>query len=139
MRDLIAVNGKPDAIGVEDYLNPAAQRSADAAITALELRGALEAIAACYGLPVYEARADTVRVHFCGQKSATKATRGGPPKTSRQRDEERLATKRMVNRQAVLMRYLPADNLDYDKADACALFDYLSVVQFKCRPRLVMR
>src|SRR5579859_6624086 len=41
-----------DLVAIEDFLNPAAQRSPEAAISALRLDGAVRAVAGCYGVRV---------------------------------------------------------------------------------------
>ncbi|MDP2358669.1 MAG: hypothetical protein Q8M31_21800 [Beijerinckiaceae bacterium] len=112
----------PDLIAVEDFLNPEAIKSPDAVIASLLMHGAVESIAGLWGIPVMSTAPGTIRKHFCGKASALPRSAG--PKTSRQKAEAREATKQMVLKRAITLRYLPRDCVDYDKADACAIFDH---------------
>jgi hypothetical protein len=121
MRDWLRVES-PDAIIVEDFLHPLAQLSADVVIQQLHFHGVVRALAACKSVPIRTVRADVVRVHFCGKKSALKITRG--EKTPKQKADARKATKQMVLQRAILLGYLPRGASDDNAADAAAIFDW---------------
>jgi hypothetical protein len=101
---------KPDLICVEHYLNPAAQKHADAAIGGLLLAGALRAIAGCYGIRVEAPYDSTIRKHFAGKGRAG----------------DRTSSNDMVLKRAIVLGYLPRDCKDWDRANAVACFDYAS-------------
>jgi hypothetical protein len=126
----------PDLIAVEDYLNPVAQPSADAAIAALLLHGGVELLAGTYGIPVKRTHVDTIRRVFCGRSSFFPRTRG--PKTSRQKAEARAATKAMVLRRAIDEGMLPHGCLDDDKGDACAVFRHAEIHFAKVAPKALI-
>lgn len=132
LRDVLIVES-PDLIAAEDFMNPQAQKSADAVIASLELHGALIGVAGLWGVRIERAHVDTIRRHFCGRSSAFPRTRG--PKTARQKAEARQATKDMVLRRAKLLGYLPADCRDDDKADACAIWDFACATYAGVKPR----
>lgn len=107
LRDLF-VTDKPDEIVVEDYMNPAGSKSADATISQLLCHGALLAIAGCYGIPVRPVKAGDIRKHFIGRASCG----------------DRQKTNDAMVKRAVLLGYLPSGSGDWDKASAAGLFDY---------------
>lgn len=101
--------GIPDLICIEQYMNPTGQPSARAVISQMMLHGAAHAMAGVYSVNAVMPNVGQVRKHFCGQ-----ATSG----------EGRDATKNMVLRRAIQLRYLPTGCTDDDRADACALWDW---------------
>ncbi len=121
--------GLPDLIVVENYLNPAASKSADATIGALVTHGALCAIAGCYGVRVESVPAATVRRHFIGV--STLAPSRKQPRTAKQMREDRQRINDAVTKRAILLGYLPAGSNDWDRASAAALWDY--AVSHFCR------
>ena len=142
LRDRLAAGPRPALIGVERYLPPVAQKSADATKIAQQMRGALEAVASCYRVTVLDASVDTVRKHFCGVSSAHARTRRRPETTDREhakmRAESRDATKSMVIARAIQLGYLPRGCDDADRADAAALFDLFQATEFRVRPTLAL-
>lgn len=117
---------RPDLICVEHYLNPSAQKSADAAIGGLLLAGAVRAIAGCYGIRVEAPYDSTIRKHFTGKGRAGETERAAAK-------DSRTATNEMVLRRAIALGYLPRDCRDWDRANAVAAFDYASA-HFARRP-----
>jgi hypothetical protein len=102
-------HGIPDLLCIEQYMNPFAQQSDRVTISQMMLHGAAHAMAGVYSINAVMPNVGQVRKHFCGQ-----ATSG----------EGRDATKNMVLRRAIQLRYLPTGCTDDDRADACALFDW---------------
>lgn len=133
MRDRLA-RERPNLIGIERYLNPMAHRSADTVVLALLMRGAVEAVASCYGVPVMDADVATVRKHFCGYATAHRGGRRPAGLTDRQERERKAQmrddTKAMVIARAVALGYLPRGSEDADKADASAVWDYFAATEF---------
>jgi hypothetical protein len=112
----------PDMLVVEDFLQPGAHRSGHSVIMQLHLHGVARAIAHRRSVPVKVVNVDKVRVHLCGKKSALPITRG--PKTSRQKQEARDETKRMVLKQCKLLGLIPKFSDDTDASDAAALWEF---------------
>lgn len=126
-----------DLIVTEAPMNPAASRSADATIGQLYLHGALQAVTANLDVDVETAPVMAVRKHFCGQ--ATAAPRRTQKRTMAQANADRRAINMMVLHRAILLGYLPGDSLDWDCANACALFDFACAKFARTRPQdLVM-
>jgi hypothetical protein len=124
VRDRFRVE-RPDLIVVEDYLNPAASRSADATIAQLLCHGSLYNTAAQYSIAFRSVAPGTARAHFCGKASAAEPrARGAAPKTSRQKNDDRERTNMMVVKRAIQLGYLPFGCTDWDKASAACLWDY---------------
>ena len=113
-------------VAVENYLNPAAQPNADAVISGIMLRGALEAVASHHGITVEGVDVATIRKHFCGRATVAAPRRGNsPPRSAKQKAADRLATKEMVWRRAVALGYFSRDESpDYDRSDAVAVWDH---------------
>jgi hypothetical protein len=107
LRDQFVLD-RPDLLVIEKALHPSVQPHAAPVISSLMLEGAIRAIAGTYGVRVEEVASSTFRKHFCGQANAG----------------DRTATNLMVLRQAITMGYLPRTCTDWDRASACALFDY---------------
>lgn len=110
LRDLTAFD-KPDVVVCEDFLNPAAHKSADAAILGIALFTIVEAWAFERKYRFEAANRSTVLKHFIGVG----------------RTGDRASTKDAVIRRARLLKYIPSDCHDDNRADAAALFDYGSV------------
>jgi hypothetical protein len=107
LRDLF-VTDLPDLIVAEDFMNPAASKSADATISQLLSHGALTGIAFCYGIKVERVPAAKVRKHFIGHSS------GG----------DRNRTNEQVVKRAIMLGYLPRESTDWDRANAAGTYDY---------------
>lgn len=108
LRDLF-ITDKPDTIVVESFMNPAASKSADATISQLLSHGALHAMCACYGIEdIRPVPANDMRKHFIGHSSAG----------------DRDRTNRQVVKRAILLGYLPKESTDWDRGNACGLWDY---------------
>lgn len=107
LRDLF-VTDLPELIVAEDFMSPAASKSADATISQLLSHGALNGIAFCYGIKVERVPANEVRRHFCGRSSAG----------------DRDKTNQMVVKQSIALGYLPKGSTDWDRANAAATYDF---------------
>lgn len=90
--------------------------------SAWQLVGAVNAVAACYGVRTEEANLDDVRGHFTGRKRW-----GG-------RDE----AKRKVVERCHLLGYFPNDCRDDNRGDACAVFDWASHHYFRKQMKLAL-
>jgi len=110
---------KPDFVCVEHFMNPAAQKSADAIILQIEVYGVIVAMCRRYGIRYAAPQRSTVVTHFCGP--------GAP------RDRDSL--KRAVVQRAILLGYMPKGVRDDNRADACALFDWASAHHGRTPPR----
>ncbi len=114
---------RPDLCCIEHYLNPAAQKSADAVILQIMVFGVIVAMCQAYGVRFEMPHRATVLKHFCGKG----------------RTGDRVETKRMVINRAKVLGYIPRDCIDDNRADACALFDFASVTYARQTPeRLVL-
>lgn len=135
LRDLIIVEN-PDLIAVEDFLNPEAQPSADAAIMALRLHGAIDALAGVYGIAVRRTAPAQIRKHFCGQSTAVPARkRGQAALSAKQKAENRLKTKQMVFYRAMNIGYFERGApFDADKGDVAAVFDHAAATFARATP-----
>lgn len=124
LRDMFVLE-KPDLVVVEQEMNPSVQLSAAVVFWHLYLHGAVASICGCYsGIQIEKPTAATARAHFCGQASAAPKRARGHTRTAAERKADRDATNKMVFARAVLLGYLPPAPVDWDKASACALFDY---------------
>jgi hypothetical protein len=136
LRDNIRIEN-PDAIVIEDFMNPAAQPSASTIVSQMFFHGAVEAIAGVYGVRTVRPTSSQFRVHFCGQASA--APKRNRPRTKAEQEADRVATNMMVVRRAILLGYLPRGSTDWDKASAAALWDWACATLARRAPtRLVM-
>jgi Holliday junction resolvasome RuvABC endonuclease subunit len=99
---------RPDLVVVEHFLNPVAQKSADAVILQIMVYGVIVAMCQRYGIRIEEPGRSTILKHFIGR-----ANMG-----------DRESTKQAVLRRAKLLKYMPAESFDKDRADACAVFDF---------------
>lgn len=109
LRDVFALD-RPDLIVIEAYMHPKAQPSGDVIISSISFDGAIRGKAACYGIRVETVAADTHRKHFTGKG----------------RTGDRTETNLMVLRQAIAVGYVPRDSRDWDRANACSIFDFAS-------------
>ncbi|WP_018407909.1 hypothetical protein [Methylocystis rosea] len=122
LRDRLMLE-RPDLICIEHYLNPVAQKSADAVILQLMCFGVAVAEAMARDIRHEKPAASTVRKHFIGA-----ANKG-----------ERKATKAAVLNRARALGYIPRDCIDDNRADACAIWDYAAATYARVRPsKLVM-
>jgi hypothetical protein len=136
LRDRLTLE-RPDIVVIESAMNPVASKSADATISQLYCHGALHAIAGTYGLRVETVAAQTARKHFAGKSSAS--PRRGSPRTAAQMRQDREDTNRMIVKRAILLGYLPHGSDDWDKASACALYDFAAAKFGRVQPNsLVM-
>jgi hypothetical protein len=115
-----------DLVVAENYIPHGAmaklRSSPDARDGAILFNGALRAVCALENVPVRCPDVNTVRVHFCGQRSAG----------------DRDSTKRMVVTRAQMLGYLSRDCDDDDMADAAALFDFASSHFGRAAPRFAL-
>jgi hypothetical protein len=122
LRDMWTLE-KPDLVVVEHFMNPAAQKSADAIILQIEVYGVVVALCRAYGIRYEAPQRMTVVKHFLGQQPR----------------QEREALKAKIVSRAILLGYMPRDCRDQNRADACALWDYGSAHHCRTPPReLVM-
>lgn len=112
----------PDLIIAEQFLDPSAQLHGAVVVTQLLLHGALDAVAACYGVEVRRHAASSIRKHFCGQAFAL--PRSKQQRTPKEKAEARKATKAMVLSRCHMLGYFPRSVTDDNRADACATFDF---------------
>jgi len=113
------VLGKPDLCCIEHYMNPVAQKSADAIILQIMVFGVIVAVCRSYGVRIETPHRATVLKHFIG-----KANMG-----------ERALTKQAVIKRSIALRYVPHGCVDDNRADACALFDYAAATFARAAPR----
>lgn len=107
LRDTLAVYA-PDICIIERYLNPVAQKSADAVVLQLMVFGAIVALCHAQGVKFHTPHRATIVKHFCGRAHAN----------------GRAETKAMVLSRAHVLGYLPKDCRDDDQADAIAAWSY---------------
>ncbi len=140
LRCLCMVNPDIEMIAVEQAMSSMAIMSAPAIEQTYELHGAVRAVARCYGIPVRKTPVATIRTHFCGKASAAAPRqRGSAPRSSRQKEADREATKMMVWRRAVQLGYFErGERPDYDKADAVAVFDHAAFTFLKVQRPFAM-
>lgn len=123
----------PEMIVAEDHLHPTASIGGDAIVSQVLLHGALNAIAAAYGVQVRRIPAATIRKHFCGKSSAL--PRGKGERTPKEKAEARKATKAMVVGRCHALGYFPNSVIDDNRADACAAWDWASANIARVAPR----
>lgn len=112
----------PDLVVLEDFMNPAGQPSADAAIMQLKLHGVAEAICGAFCCRIEVVRAETWRKHALGMGRMPGVR--GQPKSKKERYEDRKELKRLAVKRAQLLGYMPSDAFDDNRAEACLLWDY---------------
>jgi hypothetical protein len=112
-----------DLLAIEHFLNPAAQKSADAVILQLMCFGVAVAEGMARGMRIEAPHPSTIRAHFIGA-----AHKGA-----------RKDTKAAVLTRAKVLGYVPRDCRDTDRSDACAVFDFAAATYARVPPRdLVM-
>lgn len=122
LRDLFVLD-KPDLCFLEHYLNPVAQKSADAVILQLMVYGVIVATCQSYQVRYETAHAATIRKHFIGAANAGR----------------RQDTKLAVLNRAKALGYIPRDCRDDNRADALAAWDFAAATYARARPeRLVL-
>lgn len=127
------LDGAPyDLIITESPMNPAASKSSDATIGQLYLHGALQGVAAIFGVEVETAPVMAVRKYFCGQATA-------PPVRGRKRTiAEARGARKFINEavlaRAILLGYLSEGSVDWDEANAAALWDFGCAKFARARP-----
>jgi hypothetical protein len=110
---------KPDLVCVEHFMNPAAQKSADAIILQIEVYGVIVAMCRAYGIRYEAPQRMTVLKHFIGVG----------------RTGDRAETKRAVVQRAIMLGYMPRGCTDDNRADACAVFDWSAAHHGRTPPR----
>lgn len=109
----VEAHGRPDVVCIEKWLNPFAQKSAQAVESSLRLNGAVHAImGGRYHCNIVEPADSTIRAAVCGMGRAGK------------RDQ----SKAMVIQTMKLLKMLPADSFDDNRADAVAGWVWTSTV-----------
>ena len=99
---------QPDLVVIEEFMNPAAQKSADAISLQLMVYGVVVALCQSYTIPYRAVHRMTIVKHFLGP----------------QRRQQRAELKAKVVGRAILLGYMPRGHTDQNRADACAAFDY---------------
>jgi len=125
---------RPDIIVAEQFMDPSAQLSGAVVVTQLLLHGAVDAIAAVYGVEVRRVPASTIRKHFCGKAYAMPRSRG-VTRTSKEKAEARAATKAMIVQRCHVLGYMPRAVTDDNRADALAGFDWATAHIARAAPR----
>lgn len=133
IRDIVGKYGVPDIIAPERYLEIPGQASNDAAVSQLLKHGAIYAMIGLMGVRLASPTVSEVRKHFCGKTTA--APRRRQKRTNRERYDDRIATNMMVLNRAILTGYLPVESVDFDRANACAVWDWASVIAARRAPR----
>ncbi len=113
---------RPDLIAVEHYLPPSAQQHDAPVISSLLLAGALQAFAGSHDVRVEAPHPGTVRKHFLGRANL---------------GDRKLTNAAVVSR-ALALRYLPPGCADWDRANACAVFDFACAQYARRLPSLVL-
>lgn len=105
---------KIDLIMREAWLEPTAHPSDASVKSQMLVHGGVLSIASIYKIPCASVAVGTWRKHFCGRSRVSAYEKQADP----------LANKRMVLARAKLLKYVPADCTDFDRADACGIFDF---------------
>lgn len=98
----------PDLVCVEAFLNPAAQKSADAIILQIMVYGVIVAMCRAYGIRYEAPHRMTIVKHFCGEL----------------RSRDRDSIKAAVIQRGITLGYLPKGCRDNNRGDAAALWDF---------------
>ncbi len=98
---------RPELVAIERFISPVAQPSGAPVITSLMLHGAVAAICGILKVPLVSISPATWRKHFLGSV----------PKG-------RKEVKTAAVKRAQLLRYVPPDCADQDRAEACGIWDY---------------
>lgn len=108
-----------DMLALEHFLNPVAQKSADAVILQIMCFGVAVAEGMARGIRIEAPQPSTIRKHFIGC-----ANMGA-----------RKDTKAAVLARAKVLGYVPRDCRDTDRSDACAVFDFTAATYARVPPR----
>ena len=125
LRDLCMLGGI-ELIAIEDAMSSVAMLSPDVVELTFLLHGAVDAVAACYGIPTRRTAVGTIRKHFVGKASAAAPrARGSAPRSAKQRAADREAIKALVWKRAVQLGYFErGERPQYDRSDSVAVFDH---------------
>lgn len=124
----------PQLVTIEHFLNPAYSSSSQSAILAVGIYAVTTAICGLYGVRVISPTPNEVRNYTCGKASATPSRRpGSAPRTPQEKAASRAATKAMVVQRAKLLKLIPPDCMDDNRADAALLW-YHSCCKFAKTP-----
>lgn len=113
---------RPDLIAVEHYQQPGGQPSDAAVISSLLLAGALHGFAGTHDIQIEAPYPSSIRKHFLGRANFG----------------DRKVTNQAVVARSVALRYLPVGCDDWDRANACAVFDYACAHYARRLPTLVL-
>lgn len=133
MRDIIR-KYKPDRIVREAWLSPQAQPSDDSLISQMLAHGAALSVAGMYGIPCTDVAVSTWRKMVCGRSTANPRRTG---RTSKEKAADRLANKVMVRDRVALLGYMPRTDDDFDRSDACGIFEYYAIAHGRIPPRVL--
>lgn len=114
----------PELICVEHWMPPAAQPSQSGVEASLLIHGAIIGIAGRARVPWVSVAVQTWRKHFIGRSSLTTPVPRGSVRTARQKADDRLANKVAVRDRAALLGYMPKGCDDFDRGDACGIYDW---------------
>lgn len=118
--------GRPALVFKEAGLEPAAMARVGMSGVAIEktlgLHFLLKTLADAYSIPIKEEKPDRIRKHFIG------AGRLGT----------REATNRAVISRAQVLGYMPRDVFDWDRANACAGWDYAKAHFARLPPEMLV-
>lgn len=124
LRDTLTIE-PVDLVVVEHFLSPKYSSSQNAAIMGVGLYAIAASIAGLYGIRFASATPAEIRAFVCGRASAASRRRhGAAPRTQREIASARAATKQMVLDRCKLLKLLPEDCMDDNRADACALWEF---------------
>ena len=125
LRDLFEL-GCPDQVWCEQYLDPAAHPDSDSVKIALLLRGAVDAVASCYDIPVREVNVSSARISFCGKATFYPSRRAGSgPKPGWMIVRDLRANKQMIWDAAVRQGYFGAgETPQFDRSDSLCVWSY---------------
>lgn len=115
---------KPDEIVAEAPLPPGDQSSGAAAQTALGLLAVVHAMAAMYEIPIRYAYVQQWRKHYTGKPFHKAPATFMPNRKSGERN--RMWNKQVTIERARLLRHIPMDCKDDNRADACGMHDWAS-------------
>lgn len=128
---------RPDLVVVESPMEIAASRNDNSTKAQLLLHGALHGVCGVFGVEVASVAVATIRKGVCGQAFAVAPVRGRP-RSSREAQAARKATKAMVLQRVILLGYLPHGCADDNRADAVAAWIWADMQFGRTRPRELM-
>lgn len=131
LRDRIRAN-RPALIAVEQWLDPSQQHSSSEVLSSLLLHGAVISVAGMAKIPLARVTVQTWRYHFCGRASYN--PRSKVKLTDKQKRENRKQNKLMVRDRAALLGYFPKTCWDYDRGDACGVYDWAVAKYARANP-----